>query len=107
MLMISKRIDRRNPGVVRKVDDVLLGKSPDDAAMHHPSQNSCGIFDWFTTAELDVVLGKEHDIASKFSHADLERDSSPGRCLGKDHSPGLTFQGQRGVLATFCLHPSA
>src|SRR5215217_4238942 len=60
MLVIGKRVDGRNLGILREVHDVLLGEGPYDGAMHHATEDTVGVLDGLTPSELDVVFRKEH-----------------------------------------------
>ena len=55
MLVVGERVDRRDAGELREIDDVLLGEGSDDRAVHHPAEDASGVLDRLAAAELDVV----------------------------------------------------
>ena len=103
MLVISQGIDRRDAGILREIDDVLLGKGPDDHAVHHAPEDAGGVLDRLAPAELDVVAGKEHREASQLADTDLEGNPGAGGGLRENHRPGLACERLGGMLAALRL----
>jgi len=75
-----------------------------DRAVNHTAEDARGVFDGLAAAELDVILGKEHDVSAKFADADFKRNTSPGGSLGKNDGPSLASEGEVLVRATSRLH---
>ncbi len=90
VFVIGEGVDGGDAGVMGEVDDVLLGEGADDGAVDHPAEDASGVFDGFTTAELDIGPGEEHGGAAEFADADFEADAGAGGGLGEDEGPLLT-----------------
>ena len=72
--------------------------------MDHAAEDAGGVFDWFAAAELDVVLGEEHDVTAELADPDLEGDAGSGGGFREDDGPGLAGEREVGVCATSRLH---
>ena len=72
--------------------------------MDHTAKDTGGVLDGFAASKLDVVAGKEHDIATEFANPDLERDACSGRGFSKNNSPCLSRKWLIGSCGTSRLH---
>ena len=65
MTVVGKAVDDGKTGVFRKFFNVGLFESTDHDTVEISAENTCGIFDGFTSAELKIVAGKEERIAAE------------------------------------------
>lgn len=104
MLLIGEGIDGGDVCEVGEVDDVLLRVGADDGTVDHAAHDAGGVLDVLAPAELDIVFGEEHDVASELADADLEGDAGAGGGFGEDEGPGLSGERLGFVCAAGGFH---
>ena len=104
MFVVGEGVDGGDFPVVGELDDVVLGKGPDDGSVHHATEDAGGVLDGLAAAQLDVVTGKKHGGASEFADSDFEGDAGAGGGFGENEGPGLSRERLELVVATARLH---
>src|SRR5207302_8170693 len=54
VLVVGERVDRRDAGILRELDDIALRECADDRAVEHPAHDARGVPDRLAASELNV-----------------------------------------------------
>ena len=93
MLVVGQGVDGRDAGELGEFLDIGLREGANDRAVDHAAEDARGVFDWFATAELNVVRAQKEGLTAEFADADFEGDACAGGRFREEQRPGLVREG--------------
>ena len=90
--LVRERVDHRHAGVLRQIDQRLVGIRPCDDPVHVSAEHPRHVRDRLSLAQAHLALRQVDRVAAQALHADIEADARPQRRLLEEQRQRLPCQ---------------